>query len=110
MGLLNVPAGVSRVHASRRVFQHLAEANSDLAIVHHAAFPGAREVPQIGLVLQYELRYRTKCRLWDHECSQRCDTCISLTLFDFFVRGCGTYAGTAMTLSSVDAVTPLNGR
>lgn len=41
MGLLNVPAGVSRIHASRRVFQHLATAESDLAIIHHVNFPGA---------------------------------------------------------------------
>lgn len=44
MGLLNVPAGVSRVHASRRVFQHLADTKNDLAIIHHASFPGASEV------------------------------------------------------------------
>lgn len=44
MGLINVPEGVSRVHASRRVFQHLADTNSDLAIIHHALFPGAAEV------------------------------------------------------------------
>lgn len=44
MGLLNVPEGVSRVHASRRVFQHLADTESDLAIIHHALFPQAAEV------------------------------------------------------------------
>lgn len=44
VGLLNVPAGVSRVHASRRVFQHLADTESDLAIIHHASFPQAAEV------------------------------------------------------------------
>lgn len=44
MGLLNVPVGVSRVHASRRVFQHLADANSDLAIIHQADLQDAAEV------------------------------------------------------------------
>lgn len=44
MGLLNIPTGVSRVHASRRVFEHLAVSKNDLAIVHHASFPGASEV------------------------------------------------------------------
>ncbi|CAM9578221.1 unnamed protein product, partial [Pylaiella littoralis] len=51
MGLLNVPAGVSRVHASRRVFQHLADTKNDLAIIHHASFPGASEMTQDMFIL-----------------------------------------------------------
>eukprot|EP00752_Nemacystus_decipiens_P003746 g3451.t1 len=51
MGLLNVPAGVSRVHASRRVFQHLADTKNDLAIIHHASFPGALEMTQDKFIL-----------------------------------------------------------
>lgn len=47
MGLLNVPAEVSRVHASRRVFQHLSDTKNDLAIIHHASFPGASEVRRV---------------------------------------------------------------
>lgn len=47
MGLLSVPEGVSRVHACRRLFQHLSDTKSDLAIVHDANFPGAAEVSGI---------------------------------------------------------------
>ncbi|CAN0498580.1 unnamed protein product, partial [Scytosiphon promiscuus] len=51
MGLLNVPEGVSRVHASRRVFQHLADTDNDLAIIHHAYFPKAAEMSQDKFIL-----------------------------------------------------------
>ncbi|CAM9221239.1 unnamed protein product, partial [Ectocarpus sp. 6 AP-2014] len=51
VGLLNVPAGVSRVHASRRVFQHLADAKNDLAIIHLASFPDASEMTQDKFIL-----------------------------------------------------------
>lgn len=44
MGLLNVPADVSRVHACRRVFQHLSDTNNDLAIIHDVALAGVAEV------------------------------------------------------------------
>jgi (E)-4-hydroxy-3-methylbut-2-enyl-diphosphate synthase len=36
--ILEVPPGVSRVHASRRVFQLLADRNSMIAVVHSVAF------------------------------------------------------------------------
>lgn len=51
MGLLDVPPGVSRIHACRRLFQHLSDTNNDLSIIHLASFPGAAEVcpPQILL-------------------------------------------------------------
>lgn len=39
VALLDVAAGVSRVHASRRVFQALAAADSDVPVIHHARFP-----------------------------------------------------------------------
>ncbi|CAM9771873.1 unnamed protein product, partial [Scytosiphon promiscuus] len=51
MGLLNVPAGVSRVHASRRVFQHLADTKNDLSIIHHASFPRSSEMTQDKIIL-----------------------------------------------------------
>ncbi|CAB1112136.1 unnamed protein product [Ectocarpus sp. CCAP 1310/34] len=51
VGLLNVPAGVSRVHASRRVFQHLADAKNDLAIIHHVSFLDASEMSQDKFIL-----------------------------------------------------------
>ncbi|CAN0267258.1 unnamed protein product, partial [Hapterophycus canaliculatus] len=51
MGLLDVPAGVSRVHASRRVFQHLADTKNDLSIIHHATFSRASEMTQDKIIL-----------------------------------------------------------
>lgn len=35
MGIIEVPKHVSKVHASRRVFQMLAERESTLPIIHH---------------------------------------------------------------------------
>ncbi|CAM9161247.1 unnamed protein product [Choristocarpus tenellus] len=51
MGLLKVPMGVSRVHAARRVFQYLADAQSDLAIIHHAYIPDAVEMNKDRFIL-----------------------------------------------------------
>ena len=33
--LLNIKEGVSRVHASRRIFELLQRQNNDLAVIHH---------------------------------------------------------------------------
>jgi hypothetical protein len=38
MGILEVPPHVSKVHASRRVFQLLTERESTLPIVHHLLY------------------------------------------------------------------------
>ncbi|CAN0052244.1 unnamed protein product [Discosporangium mesarthrocarpum] len=51
MGLLSVPHGVSRVHASRRVFQYLADAKNDLAIIHHAVIPNAAQMSKDKFIL-----------------------------------------------------------
>ncbi|CAG9462715.1 unnamed protein product [Pedinophyceae sp. YPF-701] len=39
MILLSSPEGVSRLHASRRVFEALMRAGIDLPVIHHASFP-----------------------------------------------------------------------
>ena len=39
MALLKIADGVSRVHASRRVFDVLAEHNIDIPVIHHRIFP-----------------------------------------------------------------------
>ena len=59
MGILNVPAGVSRIHASRRVFQHLATSESDLPIIHPVNLPAAAaaEVRMYGRVLEQHFGY-----------------------------------------------------
>lgn len=33
--LLNIKEGVSRVHASRRIFELLQRQNNDIAVIHH---------------------------------------------------------------------------
>ena len=40
MALICTPAGVSRVHASRRVFEIFATAKVTLPVIHHLVFPG----------------------------------------------------------------------
>lgn len=49
MGILEVPAGVSRVHASRRVFQLIADRQSDLPVVHSVSFTAAKSKDEMIL-------------------------------------------------------------
>eukprot|EP01024_Parvocaulis_polyphysoides_P012080 TRINITY_DN14310_c0_g1_i11.p1 TRINITY_DN14310_c0_g1~~TRINITY_DN14310_c0_g1_i11.p1 ORF type:complete len:744 (-),score=153.62 TRINITY_DN14310_c0_g1_i11:169-2118(-) len=44
--LLCIKEGVSRMHASRRVFEQLAQNNITLAVIHHLKFGGGESVPQ----------------------------------------------------------------
>ena len=39
MVLLNIAEGTSRVHASRRVFEHLHRQQNDIPVIHHRVFP-----------------------------------------------------------------------
>ena len=44
LALLEIAAGLSRVHASRRVFELLAEHNIDIPVIHHRAFPAGGRI------------------------------------------------------------------
>ena len=44
LALLEVAAGLSRVHASRRVFELLAEHGVDIPVIHHRAFPAGERM------------------------------------------------------------------
>ena len=39
MVLLNIAEGTSRVHAGRRVFEHLHRQQNDIPVIHHRVFP-----------------------------------------------------------------------
>lgn len=49
VALLDIAPGVSRVHASRRVFEALAAAQCDIPVIHHARF--APNISRDALVL-----------------------------------------------------------
>ncbi|CAM9322521.1 unnamed protein product, partial [Phaeothamnion confervicola] len=49
--LLEVPAGVSRLHAARRVFQFLANSGNDLAVIHHVVLPDAVQLSNDEFIL-----------------------------------------------------------
>ena len=55
MVLLNVADGVSRVHASRRVFDALARAGADVPVIHHRVFPAGSSRDDIILTAGTEV-------------------------------------------------------
>jgi hypothetical protein len=42
--LLETPDDVSRIHAARRVFQHLHDSKSTLSVVHHVVYKDAKSL------------------------------------------------------------------
>eukprot|EP00612_Vaucheria_litorea_P005531 CAMPEP_0171462690 /NCGR_PEP_ID=MMETSP0945-20130129/6622_1 /TAXON_ID=109269 /ORGANISM="Vaucheria litorea, Strain CCMP2940" /LENGTH=646 /DNA_ID=CAMNT_0011989257 /DNA_START=287 /DNA_END=2227 /DNA_ORIENTATION=- len=50
-GLFSVPDGVSRIHASRRVFEHLEKFESTLPIIHHMVFPAYSKLSNDQFIL-----------------------------------------------------------
>ena len=55
LALLAIAPGVSRVHASRRVFESLARAGADVAIIHHLRLPAGASRDQIILTAGSEI-------------------------------------------------------
>lgn len=55
MALLDIAPGVSRVHASRRVFDILAGAGADIPVIHHRRFPKGATRDEIVITAGSEL-------------------------------------------------------
>lgn len=55
MALLEIAPGVSRVHASRRVFELLARSGSDIPVIHHRTFPAGSTRDEIVITAGSEL-------------------------------------------------------
>ncbi|KAG5175064.1 1-hydroxy-2-methyl-2-(E)-butenyl 4-diphosphate synthase chloroplast precursor [Tribonema minus] len=49
--LLETPAGVSRIHAARRVFQALSDTSSTLSVIHHMNMPQAADLNNDQFIL-----------------------------------------------------------
>jgi (E)-4-hydroxy-3-methylbut-2-enyl-diphosphate synthase len=47
VALVNIPDGVSRIHASRRVFDAIKRAGSDIPVLHHIRFPAGASRDEI---------------------------------------------------------------
>jgi len=67
MVLLDVASGVSRIHASRRVFELLARHDVDLPVIHRRAFPAGAALG-VGLGLVVPSGDPTVCERGAREC------------------------------------------
>ena len=71
MALLKIADGVSRVHASRRVFDVLAEHNIDIPVIHHRIFPAGMSISLGASLHQERIRLPPRCMtrlvggIWD---------------------------------------------
>ncbi|KAK9846965.1 hypothetical protein WJX84_010943 [Apatococcus fuscideae] len=55
MVLLNIAEGTSRVHAGRRVFEHLHRQHNDIPVIHHRVFPAGTERSQLAITAGTEV-------------------------------------------------------
>jgi (E)-4-hydroxy-3-methylbut-2-enyl-diphosphate synthase len=70
--LLETPDDVSRIHAARRVFQHLHDSKSTLSVVHHVVYKDAKSLNRDQFLLGVGSEVRA-CFLFLFVFANHCD-------------------------------------